>query len=90
MLNTFCSNSLGSSGKELLPRTYLGNTGFNSQGEQRLASAHVSTHEPDQSPTFDESETGAKVKKKKVKYKIHFLPIFFIHLTNSLVFFFFV
>jgi len=38
---------LGSSDKELLPRTYLKNIGFDSQAEQRLASAHASTYESD-------------------------------------------
>jgi len=38
---------LGSSGKEFLSRTYPGNTGFDFQREQRLASAHASTHESD-------------------------------------------
>jgi len=28
-------------------KTYPGNTGFDSQGEQRLANVHVSTYEPD-------------------------------------------
>lgn len=32
---------------ELISRTYMGNTGFDSQREQRLARAHASTHEPD-------------------------------------------
>jgi len=41
----------------------LGNTGFDYQGEQRLASAHASTHEPDLSSTIGGSETGAKAKK---------------------------
>jgi len=41
------SSCLGSSDKELLLRTYLENTRFDFQKEQRLISAHVSTHEPD-------------------------------------------
>ncbi|AES65143.1 hypothetical protein MTR_2g035920 [Medicago truncatula] len=36
-----------SSLKELLPRTYPGNTRFDSQGEQHLTSAHASTHKLD-------------------------------------------
>jgi hypothetical protein len=38
---------LGSSGKKLLSMTYPGNTGFDSQGGQRLASTHASTDESD-------------------------------------------
>jgi len=38
---------LGSSGKELCPRTHPENTGFDFQEEQRLAIAHASTHELD-------------------------------------------
>jgi len=38
-----------------------GNTGFDSQEEQRLASAHASTHEPDF--TIGASKTNAKEKK---------------------------
>ncbi|AES59989.1 hypothetical protein MTR_1g038670 [Medicago truncatula] len=38
---------LASRGKELIPRTYSGNTEFDFQGEQRLASTHAFTHEPD-------------------------------------------
>lgn len=38
---------LGSGGKEHLSKTYLRNTGFDSQNEQRLISAHASMHESD-------------------------------------------
>jgi len=38
---------LGSNGKELIPMTNPGNTGFDFQGEQRSVSAHASTHEPE-------------------------------------------
>jgi len=38
---------LSSSGKELIPRTYLGNTGFDFQEKQHLACAHASTHKLD-------------------------------------------
>jgi len=38
---------LSKGSKELLPRMYPGNTGFEFQGEQLLASVHASMHESD-------------------------------------------
>jgi hypothetical protein len=57
---------------ERLPRTCPENTGFDSQGEQRLASAHVSTHESNYSSTFGESEPVQKQKKKNWILYCHF------------------
>ena len=66
----FITSCLDSGGKKLLPRTYSGNFGFDSQEKQRLLSTHASTHEPDQSPTIYGSETSVKGKKIKISLLI--------------------
>jgi hypothetical protein len=53
---------LDSSGKKLLPMTYPGNTGFDSQGEQRLTSANVTTSQINRLPLM--SWKRCKSKKK--------------------------